>query len=359
MKKLLLAVLLSASALLVTACKTEGNPSTTETDCNHIEVTDDGYAATCTEPGMSDGSHCSVCGIVIKEQSVIQPTGHSFDEWKVIMPVSCTENGEQEHTCSSCGFSEKQSVTALGHSFSDEWTIDVPATCTQVGSKSHGCIRCSEKIDITEIPMSEHVIVIDSAVAATCKKSGLTEGKHCAVCNLVITAQTKTTGKHKYSEYKCSVCGKLQSGHQADYLRNWVEKNGTVNGEAVLYHYYSFKFGILTFAMTDDKLVIGLSNSDDDISLTTIMTVDPKSDGKYDCYFSFEQFDIYFLVNPNGFTKNTPITVTASDFPSEVKNDAAELARQSFCQLLDAANAEFKTLNIGMTIADLGFTSYK
>ena len=46
----------------------------------HTKVTDSGTPATCTESGISDGTHCSVCGKVLEAQTVIQPLGHSFGE---------------------------------------------------------------------------------------------------------------------------------------------------------------------------------------------------------------------------------------------------------------------------------------
>ena len=46
----------------------------------HTKVTDRGTPATCTESGISDGTHCSVCGKVLEAQTVIQPLGHSFGE---------------------------------------------------------------------------------------------------------------------------------------------------------------------------------------------------------------------------------------------------------------------------------------
>lgn len=69
----------------------------------------------------------------------------------------------------------------------------------------------------------EHTVVIDPAVEATCTKTGLTEGKHCSVCNEVIVAQKVVPKKaHSYKAsvtteatckaegvktYKCSACG--------------------------------------------------------------------------------------------------------------------------------------------------------
>ena len=42
------------------------------------EVTVPGYKPTCTEPGLSDGATCSICGITVKEQEEIPATGHDY-----------------------------------------------------------------------------------------------------------------------------------------------------------------------------------------------------------------------------------------------------------------------------------------
>ena len=48
----------------------------------HIEVADVGYSATCTEPGMTNGSHCSACNSVITVQTIIPALGHSYStDW--------------------------------------------------------------------------------------------------------------------------------------------------------------------------------------------------------------------------------------------------------------------------------------
>ena len=49
----------------------------------------------------------------------------------------------------------------------------------------------------------KHTVVVDSAVEATCTKTGLTEGKHCSVCNEVIVAQ-KVVPKKAHS-YKSTI----------------------------------------------------------------------------------------------------------------------------------------------------------
>ena len=146
-----------------------------------------------------------------------------------------------------------------------EWTITEEASCTKDGEKVRVCSLCN-KTETETIPATGHTEVIDKAVAATCTKTGLTEGKHCSVCNAVIKAQKTVPAKgHKYVDtvvkptytakgytlHKCSVCGtsykdtytaKLTlakvtgvklGGRAADALRiNW-SKNASADGYIV------------------------------------------------------------------------------------------------------------------------------
>jgi hypothetical protein len=73
------------------------NHSYTEaiTATGHTPVTDKAVAATCTTAGKTEGSHCSVCNAVIKAQTTIPATGHSY---------SHKSNGDGTHiaTCGRC-----------------------------------------------------------------------------------------------------------------------------------------------------------------------------------------------------------------------------------------------------------------
>ena len=147
---------------------------------------------------------------------------HNYNLWQTTVKPTCTEGGEMKRSCSVCGAEETKTIDALGHDYSEQWTVDEEADCVNDGSKSRHCSRCDAKTDVTVIEAKGHTEVVDKAVAATCTKTGLTEGKHCSVCNAVIKAQEKiaATG-HKYVEtvvepsysnrgytlYECSVCG--------------------------------------------------------------------------------------------------------------------------------------------------------
>lgn len=104
----------------------------------------------------------------------------------------------------------------------------VAPTCTKTGlTEGKHCSVCNAVLVKQKVvPAKEHTEVIDKAVAPTCTETGLTEGKHCSVCSAVLVEQkvvpakghtevidgaveptcTKTgltEGKH------CSVCGEV------------------------------------------------------------------------------------------------------------------------------------------------------
>ena len=136
---------------------------------------------------------------VVSVTDSIECTTHTFGDWVITEEPTCTTAGTQTRTCSGCGKVETQTIEALGH---------------------------------TE--------VTDKAVAATCTKTGLTEGIHCSVCDAVIKAQevVPATGKHSFGNWKitkaatctaegtqtrtCSGCGKVETQTIAKTAHKYV-----------------------------------------------------------------------------------------------------------------------------------------
>lgn len=83
----------------------------------HVSVTEAGKAATCTEPGKSQGSHCSVCGKVLTAQTAIAALGHNAVK-DAAVAATCTAGGKTEGKhCSRCGqvLTAQTATGALGH----------------------------------------------------------------------------------------------------------------------------------------------------------------------------------------------------------------------------------------------------
>ena len=116
----------------------------------HTEAVDKAVEPTCTETGLTEGKHCSVCGEVLVEQKVVPAKGHTEVVDKAVEPT-CTETGltEGKH-CSVCS-----------------------------------AVLVEQKV----VPAKGHTEVVDKAVEPMCTKTGLTEGKHCSVCSAVLVKQ--------------------------------------------------------------------------------------------------------------------------------------------------------------------------
>ena len=198
----------------------------------HTPKTVWGKAATCAEPGLTDGKVCLFCNEVLVKQEVIPKTDHNkynIVQTQAYKPYTCTEDGyTAEKKCKTCGqiVQKRERIPAPGHK--EVTDAAVAPTCTKDG-KTEGkhCSVCKEVLVKQEtIPATGHTVVTDAAVAPTCTQTGLTEGKHCSVCNEVLKAQEVipatghtvvtdaavaptctetglTEGKH------CSVCNKI------------------------------------------------------------------------------------------------------------------------------------------------------
>ena len=107
----------------------------------HTPETVLGKAATCTEEGLTDGSKCSVCDVVLEEQTVIPALGHDWGEGVVTKEATCTEDGERTYTCSRCQESKKETIPAMGHSYETIWSSD--------GTNHwHACEVCGDRKDV-------------------------------------------------------------------------------------------------------------------------------------------------------------------------------------------------------------------
>ena len=88
--------------------------------CDHNIVTDAAVAAGCTTTGLTAGSHCTKCGLVITAQTVVPATGHSYSVTSD--KATCTKYELFHFTCSKCGDKYDVSADELG-----QWSETKPS----------------------------------------------------------------------------------------------------------------------------------------------------------------------------------------------------------------------------------------
>lgn len=167
---------------------------------------------TCTTEG-SKSIHCSRCDAT-KDSTVIPVTDHTYGEWEVVTPSTCTENGVKKHACIHCGF-EQTEIIEPAHEWEDSRTVDIAPSCTEQGEDSVHCRNCDERKDIKEISPKGH----DWSEWKTLVEPTITsEGKEYRACNVCGIKEEKTLPK---------LSGKKEWKH--DEKKHWhVDDNGNI-----------------------------------------------------------------------------------------------------------------------------------
>lgn len=193
-------------------CKAEGVKTytcmvcgTTQTEpvdrVPHTIAIDAAVEPTCEGTGLTEGSHCSVCGEILTVQEIIPAKGHNWDEGTITKEPTCTEDGGKTITCTVCGATRTEVMDALGHRFGAWETVTSPA-CTDQGSQKRTCERCGYT-ETQNINATGHIWESDFTIdkEPTCTVEG-SKSIHCSKCDAVKDAQVIPALGHSWDEGK-------------------------------------------------------------------------------------------------------------------------------------------------------------
>ena len=199
---------------------------------------------TCGTPG-SKVTPCTVCTYVKTEE--IEAPDHAWSEWVINTDengdryVCGDENAYRTHTCTICGFVEKETLNTECK-YGDP-VFNNPPKCDEVGEATYTCLHCGNEKTVKVFPygypdnVHDWILKGDYVVAPTCG----TDGKGYAICSVCgkdytndtdnlytfpgtatdeghefvvdVPAKAPTCAEQGYDAHKaCKYCGKSEPG---------------------------------------------------------------------------------------------------------------------------------------------------
>lgn len=122
--------------------KTEEIPATGHEN----KITKFAKEASCKSDGYTGDIYCEDCGKLIEEGTVIPKSEHLWNAGELVKSATCTEEGEKIFTCTVCGNTRTETISATGHG-TTEIRNKKEASCSKEGYTGDTyCTVCNQKI---------------------------------------------------------------------------------------------------------------------------------------------------------------------------------------------------------------------
>lgn len=132
----------------------------------HTELKDAAVEATCENSGLTEGSHCSVCGKVLVAQKTRKALGHKWGKWTKKSAATVFQAEVQQHTCSRC---KKTATKTVGKKLSPILEVSTSSAILKTGQSTK--VFC-----VTKMANGDSVKSWKSSNTAIVKVSGTAKG---------------------------------------------------------------------------------------------------------------------------------------------------------------------------------------
>ena len=200
----------------------------------HDVVVDPAIDPTCTERGVTEGTHCRRCAAVLVAQIVLPALGHEWSDWTETREPTCAEPGIEERTCARCGEVDERELESPAHEWS-EWEITTEPGCETLGEKTRTCAVCGS-VETKPAAATGHDWVKSETSTATCTEDGVWTYT-CSKCGDTYEEPAAALG-HDWAEgeggtatctaagtvvYACSRCGETREEESSALGHVWGE----------------------------------------------------------------------------------------------------------------------------------------
>jgi S-layer homology domain. len=112
-------------------------------------------AATCAKAGVRTYT-CTVCGQT-KTESISATGNHTWNTGKITTAATCSKAGVRTFTCTVCGKTRTESISATGIHTWNNGIITSAATCSKAGVRTFTCTGCgTQKTEIIPVNPNAH-----------------------------------------------------------------------------------------------------------------------------------------------------------------------------------------------------------
>lgn len=213
------------------------------------EVTENYIYPKCDEPGGYDTvKYCDRCDVeLIRIHTVIPALGHDYGEFVVDIPQTCTTNGEKSKYCSRCSNRiEVTSIPMYGHDFNKpSKRVKRYPTCIVDGEYYYDCSRCGDDSNETYTYIvaklgHEYMDEYTTDISPTCVANG-SKSRHCIRCSEKKDVAIISALGHDYGDYIVDVSPTCTAnGLKSKHCTRCIEKTDVTVIYALGHEYGKF-----------------------------------------------------------------------------------------------------------------------